>query len=219
MQQSPMTGGQKGRSPKSAGRTQTRRRNGLGCLLLAAGLVLAAAALFKLEKPRLFDRVVPPGLYREVPPVTQLHPVLDRKKDELISLAAAKGIKVVITDGFRSSAEQDVLYSKGREGGGSIVTHARGGESYHNYGLAIDFALKDRTGDIIWDMEYDGNKNGKADWLEVVAIAKSLGFTWGGDWPQFPDNPHLQMDFGYSIWELKNGNRPPEDGNAGEEKN
>ena len=95
MQQSPMTGGQKGRSPKSAGRTQTRRRNGLGCLLLAVGLVLAAAALFKLEKPRLFDRVVPPGLYREVPPVTQLHPVLDRKKDELISLAAAKGIKVV----------------------------------------------------------------------------------------------------------------------------
>ncbi|MNJ02990.1 Peptidoglycan L-alanyl-D-glutamate endopeptidase CwlK precursor [compost metagenome] len=44
--------------------------------------------------------------------------------------------------------------------------------------------------------------------MEVVTIAKKLGFTWGGDWVNFPDYPHLQMDFGYSIRQLKNGRYP-----------
>ncbi len=42
-------------------------------------------------------------------------------------------------------------------------------------------------------MEYDGNQNGKSDWLEVVEIAKTLGFEWGGDWKRFKDYPHLEM--------------------------
>lgn len=101
-----------------------------------------------------------------------------------------------------------MLYDKGRETEGPIVTHVRGGGSYHNYGLAIDFALKTSRGKVIWDLEYDGNKNGSADWLEVVDIAKRLGFSWGGDWENFKDYPHLQMDFGYSIRELQRGHRP-----------
>ncbi|PNB52989.1 peptidase M15, partial [Pseudomonas sp. GW456-E7] len=61
------------------------------------------------------------------------------------------------------------------------------------YGLAIDFALQKKDGSIIWDLEYDGNQNGKSDWLEVVEIAKKLGFEWGGDWTRFKDYPHLEM--------------------------
>ena len=106
--------------------------------------------------------------------------------------------------------EQDVLYQQGRSGDGQIVTNVKGGDSYHNYGLAIDFALRTSKGKVIWDLEYDGNHNGQSDWMEVVAIAKSLGFTWGGDWSRFKDYPHLEMDFGYSIKELKRGERPPD---------
>lgn len=58
-------------------------------------------------------------------------------------------------------------------------------------------------------MERDDNGNGKADWMEVVDLAKDMGFTWGGDWTDFPDYPHLQMDFGLSIRDLKRGKRPP----------
>lgn len=116
----------------------------------------------------------------------------------------------MITDGFRSVAEQNRLYEQGRTTKGNIVTNAKGGESYHNYGLAIDFALKTSSGNVIWDWQYDGNKNGKADWAEVVSIAKSLGFEWGGDWAQFKDYPHLQMDFGLTIADLQNGERPDE---------
>ncbi|MDR7245749.1 hypothetical protein J2W47_004872 [Priestia megaterium] len=42
-------------------------------------------------------------------------------------------------------------------------------------------------------MEYDGNNNNKSDWMEVVAIAKNLGFEWGEDWQGFKDYPHFQM--------------------------
>lgn len=139
-----------------------------------------------------------------------LHPVVQERTNQLVQQAAQIGIVMVITDGFRSSAEQDDLYEKGRTTGGNIVTYAKGGESFHNFGLAVDFALKTSSGEVIWDMEYDGNGNGRADWLEVVSMAKELGFEWGGDWPQFKDYPHLQMDFGLTIADLQNGKRPPD---------
>lgn len=139
---------------------------------------------------------------------TALNKTVEAKTNELIEQAAAQGITMFITDGFRSSSEQDQLYAKGRTVPGNVVTQARGGESYHNYGLAVDFALKNAAGQPIWDMAYDGNGNGKADWMEVVDLAKDLGFDWGGDWPGFKDYPHLQMDFGLSISQLKAGYRP-----------
>lgn len=124
---------------------------------------------------------------------TDLHPDVAEKRDQLIEKAKAQGIDVVITDGFRSFEEQDELYARGRTTEGQIVTYSKGGESYHNYGLAIDFALRVDNGDIIWDMEYDGNGNGKSDWMEVAEIGKKLGFEWGGDWQGFKDYPHFQL--------------------------
>ena len=115
---------------------------------------------------------------------------------------------MVITDGFRSIAEQDRIHAQGRSASGNIVTHAQGGESYHNYGLAIDFALRLPDGSVVWDIERDDNGNGRPDWFEVAEIGKDLGFEWGGDWARFKDYPHFQMDFGLSIRQLQEGYRP-----------
>ncbi|WP_081672929.1 M15 family metallopeptidase [Pontibacillus marinus] len=150
----------------------------------------------------------PPTKKEEVPLPKSLHPAVQKAKERLIDLTKEKGINIVITDGHRSKEEQNALYEKGRSKSGDIVTHVKGGGSYHNYGLAIDFALKLDNGNVIWDMKHDGNGNGESDWMEVVAIAKDLGFEWGGDWSSFKDYPHLQMDFGFSIRELKYGDRP-----------
>ncbi|WP_282140701.1 M15 family metallopeptidase [Cytobacillus oceanisediminis] len=169
-------------------------------ILSAIGLIVYEYSRYYIGPPNLEDTSLP----------TALHPAVAEKKDQLISRAADKGINVVITQDFRSIEEQDALYEKGRTAEGSIVTHAKGGESYHNFGLAIDFALMSVDGQVIWDMNYDSNGNSKADWTEVVEIAKELGFEWGGDWTQFKDYPHLQMDFGLTIWELQRGKRPPE---------
>ncbi len=146
----------------------------------------------------------------DVPLPTALHPVVEERTNLLIQNMADKGITVLITDGFRSVEEQDILYEQGRTTEGSIVTYAKGGESLHNFGLAVDFALKTGSGQVIWDMEFDGNGNGVADWMEVVENAKELGFEWGGDWIGFEDYPHLQLDFGLSLHELQRGKMPSE---------
>lgn len=148
---------------------------------------------------------------KEKPAITGLHPYVLKQKNELVRLTKQRGITIIITDGYRSHEEQTRIYNQGRTTEGDIVTNAKAGQSLHNYGLAIDFALKLEDGSVIWDMEYDGNGNGKSDWMEVVAIAKELGFEWGGDWNKFPDYPHLQMDFGLTIRELQRGKLPDPD--------
>jgi peptidoglycan LD-endopeptidase CwlK len=104
---------------------------------------------------------------------------------EIIKEAYDEGIYVLITDGYRSYAEQDALYAQGRTKPGPIVTNAKGGQSNHNKGIAVDFCLTNKEGTAAY---WTVNK----DWKRVVAIAKSKGFEWGGDWTSFKDNPHLE---------------------------
>jgi len=104
---------------------------------------------------------------------------------------------------YRSNKEQDLLYAKRPK-----VTNARGGESYHNYGLAIDIVLlKDKNGDgtfesASWETNVDFDGDGVADWQEIVKIFKSYGWEWGGDW-KFTDMPHFQKTYGLSIKQLQ----------------
>ncbi|WP_424765683.1 M15 family metallopeptidase [Paenibacillus sp. sgz302251] len=138
-----------------------------------------------------------------------LHPGVREAAEQLMIASYNKGVPILITQGYRSIAEQNALYAQGRTTKGNIVTNAKGGSSYHNYGLAIDFALLSSDGkQVFWDMKRDADNDKTADWMEVVSEAKNLGFEWGGDWKSFKDNPHFQMTFGLSIVDLKNGKRP-----------
>ena len=109
---------------------------------------------------------------------------------------------------LRTFAEQDALFAQGRSKPGKVVTNAKGGQSYHNYGLAIDIVLltdKDKNGTFetaSWDLKTDFDGDKKADWMEVVQIFKRYGFEAGIDW-KFVDAPHFQKSFGKSIYELK----------------
>ncbi|SHG09104.1 M15 family metallopeptidase [Ornithinibacillus halophilus] len=145
---------------------------------------------------------------KNAPMPTELDPGVALNKDILIETSEKKGILIEITEGLRSVERQNKLYEQGRSTEGNIVTYAKGGESYHNYGLAIDFVLIDHTGNKTWDYTYDGNGNGEIDWFEVGEIAKELGFEWGGDWKNFKDYPHLEMTYGLSISQLQRGLRP-----------
>lgn len=146
-------------------------------------------------------------LGEEAPIPKALNPIVEERKDLLIQKAADKSINIVMTEGIRSFEKQDQLYQQGRTTKGNVVTNTKAGESYHNFGLAFDYALLDKKGTIIWNIKYDGNNNGESDWFEVADIAKTLGFDWGGDWISFKDYPHLQMTFGISIAMLKEGYR------------
>ena len=96
-----------------------------------------------------------------------------------------------VTDGYRSIEEQDRIYAQGRTTPGKIVSNAKGGTSYHNYGLAIDVVIME-DGKTRWEKVSD----------DIVNLATGLGFEWGGYWDT-PDNPHFQMTFGQSIKELQ----------------
>lgn len=112
------------------------------------------------------------------------------------------------THTLRTFQEQNDLYAIGRTKKGRRVTNARGGQSYHNYGLAIDICLlvdKDGNGTYetaVWDTKADFDNDKIADWQEIVAIFKRYGWTWGGDW-RFTDPPHFQKTFGKSIADLQ----------------
>jgi peptidoglycan L-alanyl-D-glutamate endopeptidase CwlK len=144
-----------------------------------------------------------------------LHPYVKAKAEQLLINANArlKNYKMVITQAYRSKEDQNKLYTKGRTvapiGKQYIVTNAKGGQSMHNFGLAIDFALVDPTGKkFVWDSKTDFDKDGQSDWMEVVAEGKKLGFAWGGDFESFKDMPHLQMLGGLTDKEVISGKKP-----------
>jgi peptidoglycan L-alanyl-D-glutamate endopeptidase CwlK len=105
-----------------------------------------------------------------------------------------KGVRLRFAYVYRSIEEQDKLYAKRPK-----VTNAKGGQSIHNYGLAFDIVLlydNDGNGtfeEASWSLRKDGDKDGKADWMEVVDYFKSKGWEWGGDWKSFKDYPHFQL--------------------------
>lgn len=133
-----------------------------------------------------------------------LHPKVRDEVSELYAdiCDALKGRAVCrFTSTLRTFAEQNLIYAEGRTKTGTIKTNARPGFSFHNYGLAIDIVLIIDGKTASWDMKSDFDKDGKADWMEVVAIFKQYGWEWGGDW-RFFDGPHFQKTFGYSVRQL-----------------
>lgn len=116
---------------------------------------------------------------------------------------------------LRTFKEQDELYAQGRtklfdSDGRRLgkVTQAKGGQSIHNYGLALDIVLLiDTDGNgtyetASWNEVKDFDGDSKSDWMEIVSILKKNGFVWGGDWTSFKDTPHFQKDFGLGWRDL-----------------
>lgn len=103
---------------------------------------------------------------------------------------------------LRTFKEQDELYAKGRTMAGAKVTNAKGGQSYHNYGLAVDIVLIIDGKVASWDTKADFDKDGKSEWREIVTIFKKYGWEWGGEW-KFVDAPHFQKPIGKTIKELQ----------------
>src|SRR4051794_626118 len=107
----------------------------VGSSFITFSLVLIII-LFYLQSLLDAGTFMKPEDNQNVPFPTDIHPIVKERTNELIQKSADQGIVIVITDSFRSAEDQDRLFEKGRSLQGNIVTHAKGGESYHNYGLA-----------------------------------------------------------------------------------
>lgn len=135
--------------------------------------------------------------------IEKLHPAIRNEVREAFlhinKRLLGKGVKMGITQGLRTIEEQNKLYNQRPK-----VTNAKGGSSYHNYGLAFDFAIfydKDLDGNfetLSWDLIKDYDKDGVSDWMVVIKYFKSLNYTWGGDFKSIKDNPHFEKTFNNS---------------------
>lgn len=137
--------------------------------------------------------------------VSQLHPELQKKVEQLKILCQQNGITIGISECVRTVAEQDVLYAKGRTMPGKIVTKAKGNtySSMHQWGVAFDFYLKmDVDGD--GSVSDDALNNSTELFNKVGKIGQSIGLEWGGAWKSMKDLPHFQLpNWGSTSAKLK----------------
>lgn len=124
---------------------------------------------------------------------TKLHPAVRERLAALQIRMLEIGYHVIPIAGFRSVEEQNKLYAQGRTTPGKIVTNAKGGQSYHNFGLAVDVVFEDE-GVPSWDE--------KLPWGTLGKEGKVFGFEWGGDFKRFRDRPHFQFTKGFSTKKL-----------------
>ena len=128
--------------------------------------------------------------------IATLKPEVQVLARRLIELAKAEGINAKVIDGSRTYEQQNRLYAMGRTKPGKIVTKARGGQSKHNFGIAFDVGIFDPSGE-----HYYGESRA---YSEVGRIGKELGLSWGGDWTDFVDEPHFEMNpKGYSLAQIR----------------
>lgn len=128
--------------------------------------------------------------------IATLNPKVQPLARELIETAVAQGINAKVISGTRTYAEQDKLYAQGRSQPGEIVTKARGGHSWHNFGLAFDIGIFSADGKIYYGESEAYQQCGK--------IGEAIGLEWGGSWTNFKDEPHFQLNpKDYSLAELR----------------
>jgi peptidoglycan LD-endopeptidase CwlK len=141
--------------------------------------------------------------------IAKIHPKLRSEVSDIMLNLNNRGVEIRIVQGLRTFEEQHALFLQKPK-----VTNADAGQSYHNYGLAVDFCLLHKDGSISWDLKEDLDGDKKADWMEVVEEFEKKGWSWGGYW-KFKDNPHFEKTFGYNfkqLLELKNSNKIDNDG-------
>ena len=160
-----------------------------------------------------------------------MHPKLRAKTYDFIKACESKGIYLRVVSGYRSYAEQNKIYAKGRtipnDAGklpGKTVSNARGGRSAHNFGLAFDVVevwhkgssmkhykepLRRKNGTKIpgrfksvkAQTGYD-SKYPEERWQTIGRIGQSFGFFWGFYFKSPIDRPHFQEMFGKKVRDL-----------------
>jgi peptidoglycan L-alanyl-D-glutamate endopeptidase CwlK len=130
---------------------------------------------------------MPPDIFKRVD-TSFIYPPLLKKCQELVLNCEKQGILYYPISGYRSVEEQDGLFAQGRTKPGKIVTKAKGGQSAHNFGVAVDFCA---DGDMTraglqpnWDT---------ASYKLLANQAQGLGLEAGFYWQSFVDAPHIQL--------------------------
>jgi peptidoglycan L-alanyl-D-glutamate endopeptidase CwlK len=117
--------------------------------------------------------------------VTSLYPKIADALPLILNEAKARKLAVDVHSAIRTPGQQDELYAQGRTKPGEIVTYAKGFESWHCLGLAVDIVFKP-NGMWTWNVSNE-------DWENLGKIGELFGLEWGGRWQKIKDFPHFQL--------------------------
>lgn len=137
--------------------------------------------------------------------ISLLHPSLRDEMTEIINKinkTLKSGAEVRIIQGLRGKDDQNLLYSYGRTKPGPRITNIQFGQSYYNFGLAVDIALLVDGKVINWDLKSSWDNDKVTDWMECVDIFDSYGWKWGGNWKSLKDYSHFEKTFDYACNDL-----------------
>jgi len=132
--------------------------------------------------------------------IEDLHPAVQKLASAHMEACKEANIDLLIYCTYRDIESQNALYKQGRETTGSVVTNARGGESYHNWRCAYDCVAL---------------VQGKPQWGDSVLARKvgelgeSVGLEWSGRWAgKLKESAHFQYTGGYTLKQLQAGAVP-----------
>ncbi len=127
--------------------------------------------------------------------ISLLRPDVAENCRRLLARAQERGLALLVTNTVRDAEYQAQCFERG--------TAKTKVPSFHGEkaGLAFDFCKNVK-----------GHEFGDPAFFEAVgALGKEMGFTWGGDWKDFPDRPHFQWDAHgqYTAAMVRAGQYPP----------
>lgn len=114
---------------------------------------------------------------------SRMNPAFVQTVLRVMAAMKARGFSMVLLEGYRSPERQDALAAQGNH-----VTQAKGGQSKHQYGLAVDLAPI-RDGKVViserdpWAMQA---------YQALGEESQAAGLTWGGNW-SFKDFGHIEQ--------------------------
>lgn len=123
--------------------------------------------------------------------IKELTPNAQKACEMFLSECGKQGLKVLITETYRSQQRQDYLYAQGRTAKGKKVTWTK--NSRHTSRRAWDICQN------IKGQEYSNT----TFFRRCGEIARGLGIIWGGDWST-PDMPHFEI---LENWSYKGEDR------------
>lgn len=164
----------------------------LCCLIIVVGILVLPTPTKEKTLEKLPIVVVTPPKIKKVTTneLHVLHPAFRNKIILLLEACDSMGIKVMITETYRTGERQNYYYRTGR-------SRVQDGRSKHQYGLAIDLVP------II-----NGKPNFRAykTLKKIGIVGERLGLTWGGKWSRFYDPYHFEWDC--TSDDLLNGELP-----------
>lgn len=105
------------------------------------------------------------------------------------------GLKARIISGTRTYLAQNALYRRGRWGNpGPVVTNARGGQSFHNFGVAWDIGLFADDGAYLVSA---------GPYRDAAQAGLGEGIDWGGNNVRFIDLPHYRLTLPLTVNEVR----------------